>query len=413
MIRLLIILSTVLVLFNSCGGPGGAGGLGQNKEKVSKQHNFILLLDLSDRLIDQDQVKRDLNIIENVIWPEFLKIVKKKVYVKSKDAFQIVFANQENSIFSPTDLFRFQDSLSIDLSTELVRNKKKKTDYFKNNFGRFLKNIYKKASFSKDKNAYYGADIYKYFNEDLANEIVKSSKESNVINHIFILTDGYLYIKGQSDEMTNEFPSVKQKFNSSKVDVCLLELNPKARYKDEFQRLKIVWSNWFVKMGIKHVQCNKQNSITNTKSKLEDFLINPGEYLVSKQMTINPSVFKMPNNEVFVEAKKKSIKKNKITSSVPPKPKVKNKNTKDSDYSKLDDSAFIEVYLTEGIFLEDGTSNKSQIQKISSLFENNFPSKETLNYLYLCSAKDKLLNQLKVSGVHSPNFETKLKTLCH
>ena len=407
MIRLLINLSFVLILFNSCGGAG------PKKEKVYNQHNFILLLDLSDRLIDQEQVKRDLNIIEKVIWPEFLKIVKKKVYVKSKDAFQIVFANQENSIFSPTDLLTFQDSLSIDLSTELVRNKKKRTDYFKEKFGILLKSIYNKASFSKNKADYHGADIYKYFNEDLANEIVKSSKESNVLNHVFILTDGYLYIKGQSDEMTNEFPAVNEKFNSSKVDVCLLELNPKARYKNEFQRLKIVWSNWFVKMGITHVQYNNRNSITNTKSKLEDFLINPKEYLISKQTSINPSVFSLPRNEVFVKSKKKSIKKNKIRTSVPLIPRVKNKNTKESDYSKLDDSEFIEVFLTKGIFLKDGISNKSQIQKISSLFEDNFPSKETLNYLYLCSSKDILLKQLKVSGVQSPNFEIKLKTLCH
>jgi hypothetical protein len=401
MIRPLIIISTALILFNSCKNP-------PKKGKVD-QHNFIVLIDLSDRLIEQDQVERDLNTIEKIIWPEFLKIVKSKVYVKSKDAFQIVFANQENSIFSSTELFTFQDSLSIDLSNELVRNKKNKTDYFNDNFGQKLKNIYNKASFSNNKDDYHGADIYKYFNEELPNEIVKSTKENKVFNHVFILTDGYLYIKGQSDEMTNSFPIVNQKFNSSEVDVCLLELNPKSRYKDELQRLKIVWSNWFVNMGIHHVQYNNRTSLDNTRNKLHDFIINPKEYLVTKESKIKPKILyvtKIDDNE-----KKTSVKFKNTKTSIQVITKKKEDTSKEVDYSKLNDQNFVELFLTKGIY--KGNNVTSNIKRLSSLFEYHFPDKGSLNYLYLCSSKDILLNQLKKSGVHSPNLESKLKLLCH
>ena len=47
--------------------------------------------------------------------------------------------------------------------------------------------IYKKAVISNNSKDYPGADIWKYFNEDLAGDL-----EDDAANTLFIITDGYL-----------------------------------------------------------------------------------------------------------------------------------------------------------------------------------------------------------------------------
>src|SRR6478736_6375844 len=88
-ILFLIALLIALLLF-SCKLPKPE--LKKNKARV--KNNYIILLDLSDRLIVQDnQPERDKQIVKN-LYTLFEEKVKRELYIKSRDEIKVVIAPQ-------------------------------------------------------------------------------------------------------------------------------------------------------------------------------------------------------------------------------------------------------------------------------------------------------------------------------
>lgn len=230
------------------------------EQKVLRpKHNYIVLLDLSDRLIIQEnQPARDKEIIEH-IYQIFSEKVKSDLYIKSRDEFKVVIAPQRGDGLS-THIFEDRLYFNID-NMNLVERRKKEEERYEQ-FMANLDTLYQKAVFSKNPKAYYGADIWKYFYEDLATDY---STDTLTTNYLFILSDGYPIVgkdRSKLQPIKNKFPDLQ---------VVLVEAAP--RDKDmEWDRIMNLWTEWFDEIGVENYTMIKRRAISKEKEQLSDLV---------------------------------------------------------------------------------------------------------------------------------------------
>lgn len=254
-IKYFMFLVVVGVIFFACNMPAPPPATSTLKPK----HNYIILLDLSDRLIIQsEQSERDIDIIKS-IYNIFEDRVRKNLFIKSRDEIKVVIAPQKGS---DLETHIFEDRLFIKM--ENINNMKRrgeeakrKEDFFAN-----LDTLYKKAKFSDTPDDYYGADIWKYFYEDLKGDY---SKDTLTTNFLFILTDGYPIVgkdRSKLQPIKNQFPDLK---------VVLVEAAP--REKDmEWDSIIETWTEWFSEIGINDYTLIKRKAITKEKDAIKDLI---------------------------------------------------------------------------------------------------------------------------------------------
>lgn len=249
-----ILLLTGIVMFFSCTPPE------KPKDRAAAaKHNIIILLDLSDRIIVQDdQPARDIEIIKH-LYGLFEDKVRKELYIKSRDEIKIVVAPQLGAGV-PTDVF--EDQLYVNMESINNFKRRKGEQERRENFYTNLDALYKKAEFSKVPSEYYGADIWKYFYEDLSGDY---SKDTLTKNFLIILTDGYPIVgkdRSKLQPIKNKFPD---------LHVVLIEAAP--REKDmEWDSIINLWSQWFAEIGIDKYTLVKRKAISKEKEQLTDIL---------------------------------------------------------------------------------------------------------------------------------------------
>ena len=216
---------------------------------LTEKHNFIVLLDLSDRLIVQpDQPARDKEIIK-AIFQLFEDRVRKELYIKSRDEIKVVIAPQRGSGLR-TDVY--EEKLYVNMESIQYYYRRQKEEERRDVFLSALDELYDKAVFSKTPEDYYGADIWKYFYEDLPTDY---SKDTLTQNYLFILTDGYPIV----GKDISKLQPVKESYND--LHIIVLEVSP--RDKDlEFDRIMDMWKEWFDSMDIKNYTFIKRKAIT-------------------------------------------------------------------------------------------------------------------------------------------------------
>ncbi len=228
----------------------------EKKNQLQTKHNYIILLDLSDRLIVQnEQPTRDKQLI-NHLYQEFEEKVKNSLYIKSRDEIKVVVAPQKGS-----NLRRdvFEDRLYINMDNISMINRKKGEKERKENFMANLDSLYQEAIYSRTPEDYYGADIWKYFYEDLK---VDYSRDTLVENYLFILTDGYPIVGKNQVKLQD----VKQQFPD--LHIVLLEASP--RQKDlEWDRVMTVWEDWFNQIEINQYTMIKRGAIRKEMEQIE------------------------------------------------------------------------------------------------------------------------------------------------
>ncbi len=226
--------------------------------QLRTKHNYIILLDLSDRLIVQnDQPARDKQIITE-IYSQFEEKVKKDLYIKSRDEIKVVIAPQSESGINRDE---FEDRLYVNMKSINNVQRKPKEEERRETFLSNLDTLYKKAAFSMTPEKYNGADIWKYFYEDLRNDY---SRDTLTENYLFILTDGYPIVSNQHKllEVKNEFPD---------LHIVLLEAAP--REKDlEWDHIMSIWAEWFYKIGIKKYTLIKRGSISKELEQVNEIV---------------------------------------------------------------------------------------------------------------------------------------------
>ena len=244
----------LLLLLASCMPP-------QEQKEVAPvvKHNYIILLDLSDRLIVQDnQPERDKELIKQ-IYTLFEERVREHLYLRSRDEIRVVIAPQrgaglQNEIY--------EDSLYTNMENipSVLRRKteEERRLIFHNNLDR----LYEQAVFSNNPKDYYGADIWKYFYEDLKVDYVNDSLTQNFL---FLFTDGYPIV---GKDLT-KLQSVNQAYPDLKV--ILIEAAP--RDKDmEWDRVNDLWEGWFKSMKIDDYQFVKRMALSKEKDMLTEII---------------------------------------------------------------------------------------------------------------------------------------------
>jgi hypothetical protein len=232
----------------------------KRKPVARTKHNYIVLLDLSDRLIvQQNQPERDKQIIRS-LYTAFEEKVKKDLYIKSRDEFKVVIAPQVGAGLR-RDVF--EDRLYVNMDN--IRNvyRKVKEEERREQFFANLDTLYRNAVFSQVPEEYHGADIWKYFYEDLR---VDYSNDPDTENFLFILTDGYPIVgkdRNKLLEVNNEFPDLK---------VILVEAAPRERDM-EWDRVMGVWEEWFENIGVQEYTLIKRGSITKEIEQVNDVVM--------------------------------------------------------------------------------------------------------------------------------------------
>ncbi|MGB8194924.1 MAG: hypothetical protein WCF67_23515 [Chitinophagaceae bacterium] len=296
MVRYGLILCCVLFIAASCNEFQEAVKEAKKETKPPPVDNYIVLLDLSDRILynNQQQVGKDLSVL-NTIQAMFRANINSKdpthLYYAVNDKLKVLIAPQKTT---PRKLYDDAGQLRIELSSEEAMKKAAAVDQSEKTFKTVLPELYKQAIISNNNADYVGADIWKYFDEDLSGDLEKDAR-----NTLFIITDGYLDFEKSEERQVqgNRFTSCAQLINSlkaypdwntkfeagdyglmpvgkkfSNLKVVLLEINPKQDWNGEYKLLTRIWSKWFSEMGIDSCSFIKNDNINEVKESMEKFM---------------------------------------------------------------------------------------------------------------------------------------------
>jgi hypothetical protein len=247
-------LAAVMLMIASCLPPKE-----EKKLTVPVKDNFIILLDLSDRLIVQNnQPERDKELIR-YLYSLFEEHVRENLYLRSRDEIKVVVAPQRGAGLKSEI---YEDSLYINMDNipSVLRRKTEKSR--RETFDRNLDRLYDQAVFSNNPREYYGADIWKYFYEDLKVDYVRDTLTRNFL---FLFTDGYPIVGKDLSKLqpVNEnYPGLK---------VILIEAAP--RDKDmEWDRIQELWEDWFKSMKINDYVFVKRMALSKEKDLLREIV---------------------------------------------------------------------------------------------------------------------------------------------
>lgn len=236
--------------------------------KIKKSNNYVVVIDLSDRIIQrQDQAEID-TIAIRALFEKFEKSVQQNLTVKSADKFLLRIIPQNKSSL-PVSFF--ENNLSIDMGKYSAAEKLNKLNAFKGNFSNQLKTLYTQAFLGNKSTDFEGVDIWQYFNDQ-----INSDLDNQYNNQVLIITDGYFdfqdkqhgIIDKQSATTTapllSKMSGVQWKAKADSLDLGLIpvKLNIPATWqvcgiqsksgdKDllESKKLSYIWKKWLLASG--------------------------------------------------------------------------------------------------------------------------------------------------------------------
>jgi len=243
----------ILFVFNKCAAPP------ERDAKPYIRHNYIVLLDLSDRLIiEQDQPERDKYLV-NAIYTAFEQKVRMGMYFRATDEIKVVIAPQEGS---PIKAENFENDLYINMDRISINDRKTFEKERRERFSSTLDKLYSESVFSNEPDDYKGADIWKYFKEDINKDM---ETDSLTKNYLFLFTDGYNVVGNQQ----NKLLEVKDKYSS--LNIMLLEATPREGDL-EWDSVMNKWAAWFEEMEIDNFILEKRRAKDKTVEAIYDFL---------------------------------------------------------------------------------------------------------------------------------------------
>ena len=271
-----ILVIFTLLLITSCGC---------EEAQVEKQaKNYVVLLDLSDRILVPEQLDKDFALIVST-FKSFEKQARQNLVISSKDRFSIKIIPQKNS---PLNVNHYEDLLQLYLDETEVAAKNKSLVSLSKALPTILENLKKDALYGKTSNAYFGVDIWAYLHDN-GMDLSKSGYE----NQILILTDGYFDFESQahviqeknqftSTRFLNELTTTEWKKISENKQYGLLPIQlekntewivagisgKKANDILQTEKITFFWEKWLKQSGVKKVVVILNSSKTDMSSKL-------------------------------------------------------------------------------------------------------------------------------------------------
>lgn len=260
-----ILIFAFILLFTFC-SENNNNSENANESTGFKNLNLTILIDLSDRISFSkypEQPGKDKIIISTVV-ENFKSFLARKGVVNSEDKIKVIFYPTLNY-----DLYQsVADSLNIDFSKLDLHERRNIFNQISATFNNNLSNLYSIASKAK---YYEGSDLFNYFKHRVIDDCIID--DSNYINVLVILTDGYIYHKNSRYKLQNRYsyliPESEQvkyfrKMNNweeifvnndygllkldndlSKLNILVAEVNPISHSPKDFDILKMYWSKWF------------------------------------------------------------------------------------------------------------------------------------------------------------------------
>ncbi len=253
-----------------------------------KQLKISILLDLSDRITVPGIKDND---IENVktITEFFKKNMADLGAYKAKGKIRIFFSPTPSN----SNVNSLVNNLNIDCSGMDNKGRKSVYDGITELYFQNLEGIYQEVLASSD---WHGADIWRFFKDDVSDFCIE--RDTNYRNILIILTDGYLYHQQSVYQNENRytyllannispyrnmnwkdrierdnFGILTERNDLSNLEVLVLEVKSKNNKIDE-DILKHLWKKWFQEMSISHYEVYQSDLPANTKTRIENFLIN-------------------------------------------------------------------------------------------------------------------------------------------
>jgi hypothetical protein len=250
----------------------------------SKPVNYTVVLDLSDRVLNDDQLQKDFLLIRK-LFREFETKARRGLILTSKDRFAVKIIHQKGS---PLDVNLFEDQLQLFLDEIPVQNKNKKMEEFVASFDDVLKRLEKLSLTGKKSSDFFGVDIWAYINDN-ANSFSKDGYK----NLVLITTDGYFDFENRSHVIQNgnrftstqflsELTGFDWKSKAEAEDYGLLPVKLKSdiewvisgisskNNQDILQNKKIIyfWAKWLRESGANKYHFILNNSSSQMASKL-------------------------------------------------------------------------------------------------------------------------------------------------
>lgn len=275
--RLIHLLPAICLIISSCNNNESL----QNEKNNQKPINYMVLLDLSDRLISPGQSERDIEIIKT-IFAEFNRTVRQNLVINSKDKFQVIIAPQKGVPYNSED---YENSLFIDMGSLNAGVKVNALVEFNNKLTGILQDLYSKAYLGGKTSDYPGTGIWQFFNENLEYLVA-----SNYENDLIVLTDGYFDLEDYTKQLAEgkRFPTtsflssirnktdwkvilekndmgllpVKKEFPGMRVFIA--EINPKYDFQYEADMLVFVWKKWCTEMQLPSAEVLVKTSLPQT-----------------------------------------------------------------------------------------------------------------------------------------------------
>lgn len=163
--------------------------------------NYNIILDLSDRVLQDHQLNKDMLLIEDMF--KFFEVqARRGLILTSKDRFSVKIIPQNGS---PLDVNYFENKLQLYLDEVEVKDKNTTINKFSSTLKSTLQELFNACKYGKTTRDYFGVDIWSY----LYNKGV-SFEKSGYNNVALIVTDGYFDF-----EKKNHVLKSKNKFTST------------------------------------------------------------------------------------------------------------------------------------------------------------------------------------------------------
>lgn len=183
----IVLVTLISFLATSCG---------PDEDKTTiKPKNYIILLDVSDRILMPEQLDKDFFLIETA-FKSFEKHAQRNLILTSKDRFSIKIIPQKNS---KLEAGNYEDLLHLYLDELEVKDKSNTLKALSKSIKKTLSSLKKEAVYSSKPSDYFGVDIWAYLHDN-GMELSKVGYDNTVL----VLTDGYFDFESQAHVIQNK-----------------------------------------------------------------------------------------------------------------------------------------------------------------------------------------------------------------